>query len=208
MPYQILITKKELGGSPGLEVMGRDSHSEGCGFESRHRILDGHFFTYCKNCNVCLKKTENKQKRGRGWPIFKKKRKKNYYLFYLWFFSSKYTLHICISSLILPSLLQSIEYLTNLLLLSLVQICASVLRHEPHNLRSFSLSLSLSFFLSFFLSVWFLKNGTSPASFPVYFRSVQTNITIFTTNKCAKNVHPVHGAGIWTHDLWNMSLLP
>ena len=24
-------------------VMGRDSRSEGCGFESRHHILDGHF---------------------------------------------------------------------------------------------------------------------------------------------------------------------
>ena len=23
-----------------------------------------------------------------------------------------------------------------------------------------------------------------------------------------KKVHPVYGAGIWTHDLWNMSLLP
>ena len=32
-----------LGGSPGLVVMGRDSRSEGRGFESRHRILDGHF---------------------------------------------------------------------------------------------------------------------------------------------------------------------
>ena len=34
-----------------------------------------HFFTLicCKNCNnVCLKKTENKRKRGRGWPIFRK----------------------------------------------------------------------------------------------------------------------------------------
>ena len=32
-----------------------------------------HFFTLicCKNCsNVCLKKTENKRKRGQGWPIF------------------------------------------------------------------------------------------------------------------------------------------
>ena len=28
----------------GLVVMGRDSRSEGRGFESRHRILDGHFF--------------------------------------------------------------------------------------------------------------------------------------------------------------------
>ena len=30
-------------GSPGLVVMRRDSCSEGRGFESRHRILDGHF---------------------------------------------------------------------------------------------------------------------------------------------------------------------
>ena len=39
------------GGSPGLVVMGGDSHSEGHGFESLHRILDGHFFSYicCKN---------------------------------------------------------------------------------------------------------------------------------------------------------------
>ena len=31
------------GGSPGLVVMGGDSCSEGRGFESQHRILDGHF---------------------------------------------------------------------------------------------------------------------------------------------------------------------
>ena len=30
-------------GSPGLVVMGIDSRSIGHGFESRHRILDGHF---------------------------------------------------------------------------------------------------------------------------------------------------------------------
>ena len=44
--------------------MGGDSCSEGRGFESEHRILDGHIFPYicCKNCNdVCLKKTENKR---------------------------------------------------------------------------------------------------------------------------------------------------
>ena len=40
-----------LGGSPGLVVMGRDSCSEGCGFKSRHRLLDGHFFTL-----ICCKK--------------------------------------------------------------------------------------------------------------------------------------------------------
>ena len=57
-------------------VKGRDSRSKDRGFESRHHILDGHFSTYIcsKNCNdVCLKKTENKRKRGRGWPIFLKK---------------------------------------------------------------------------------------------------------------------------------------
>ena len=30
---------------PGLVVMGGDSRPRGCGFESQHRILDGHFFT-------------------------------------------------------------------------------------------------------------------------------------------------------------------
>ena len=29
--------------SPGLVVMGGDSCLEGCGFESQHCILDGHF---------------------------------------------------------------------------------------------------------------------------------------------------------------------
>ena len=58
-------------------VMGGDARSKGHGFESRHRILGGHFFTYIfvvKICNVCLKKTENTRKRARGWPIFKKKK--------------------------------------------------------------------------------------------------------------------------------------
>ena len=41
------------------------------------------------------------------------------------------------------------------------------------------------------------------------FRSFQTNIiTIFTTNICGKNVHPVYGARIRTHDFWNVSLFP
>ena len=62
-----------LGGSPGQVVMGRDSLPEGRGFESWHRILDGHFFTYirCKNCNhVCLKRPKiNKKEAGVG-PFF------------------------------------------------------------------------------------------------------------------------------------------
>ena len=32
------------GGCPGLVVKGRDSRSEGREFESRHHIMDGHFF--------------------------------------------------------------------------------------------------------------------------------------------------------------------
>ena len=31
-----------MGGSPGLVVMGGNSGTKGCGFESRGRILDGH----------------------------------------------------------------------------------------------------------------------------------------------------------------------
>ena len=43
-------------------VMGRDSRSKGRGFESWHCILDGHFFTYCKNCNVRLKRPKINEK--------------------------------------------------------------------------------------------------------------------------------------------------
>ena len=52
---------KNVGWSPGLVVMG------GCGFQSQHRILNGHLFTLicCKKCSVCLKKTENKLKVAR-----------------------------------------------------------------------------------------------------------------------------------------------
>ena len=56
-------------------VMGRDSHSEGRGFESRHCILDGHFFTYicCKNCYVCLKRPKINEKEAEVGPFFLKK---------------------------------------------------------------------------------------------------------------------------------------
>ena len=53
--------------------MGGDSCSKGCKLESRHRILDGHFF----NIHIVVKfvmfvwKDENKWKKDRGWP-FKK----------------------------------------------------------------------------------------------------------------------------------------
>ena len=34
---------QHMGGSPGLEVMRRDSRSEGRGFKPCHHLLDGHF---------------------------------------------------------------------------------------------------------------------------------------------------------------------
>ena len=60
----------QLGRSPGLVVMGKDSLSEDCWFESQHRILDRHFFTLicCKNLLCLLKKTENTQKEDRDGP--------------------------------------------------------------------------------------------------------------------------------------------
>ena len=55
-------------------VMGGDSRSEGRGFKSWYHILDGHFFTYIcfKKLQCLFENTENKRKRGRGWPFFKK----------------------------------------------------------------------------------------------------------------------------------------
>ena len=56
-------------------VMGGDSRSEGCGFESRCHILDGHFFTLicCKNCIVCLKRPKINEKEAGVGPFFLKK---------------------------------------------------------------------------------------------------------------------------------------
>ena len=53
--------------------MGGDSRSKGRGFEFRHRILDGHLFTYicCKICNVCLKRLKINEKEA-GIGPFKK----------------------------------------------------------------------------------------------------------------------------------------
>ena len=56
----------------GLLVMGRDSRSESCGFESRHHILDGHIFTYicCKNYDdFCLKRPKINEKEAGIGPL-------------------------------------------------------------------------------------------------------------------------------------------
>ena len=62
-----------MGGSFGLVVMWGDLCSKGRGFESQRRILDGHniFSDMFVVRNVMFVwKDENKQKRGREWPIF------------------------------------------------------------------------------------------------------------------------------------------
>ena len=60
-----------MGGSPGLVVMGEDSRAKGCGFESQHHILDGHFshIFVVKICNVCLKRPKINEKEVRVDPF-------------------------------------------------------------------------------------------------------------------------------------------
>ena len=70
----LILTFVNRGGSPGLVVLGGDSRSEGCGFESQCHVLDGHdiFHVDLLLKLYCLfEKTENKRKRVWGWPIFK-----------------------------------------------------------------------------------------------------------------------------------------
>ena len=54
-------------------VMGDDSCSRSCGFETQHSVLNGHFFTLfcCKNCIVCLKRPKTNEKEA-GLAHFKK----------------------------------------------------------------------------------------------------------------------------------------
>ena len=58
-------------------VMGGDSCAKCHGFEIRHHILDGHFFTLicCKNCIVCFNRPKINEKRP-GLAHFLKKVKK------------------------------------------------------------------------------------------------------------------------------------
>ena len=66
--------KRQLGGSPGLVVMGDDSCLRGHGFESRHRILNGHDIFYI---DLLLKmyclfgKTKINKKEARVVPFLK-----------------------------------------------------------------------------------------------------------------------------------------
>ena len=50
-----------MGESPGLVAMGGDSSSEGRVFETKHRILDGHFYIIL----LCLFEKDEKEKKKR-----------------------------------------------------------------------------------------------------------------------------------------------
>ena len=57
-------------------VMGGDSCSRGRGFESRYRILDGHYFTFICSKNCVFGKTKINAKRGRVGPFLKRQNSK------------------------------------------------------------------------------------------------------------------------------------
>ena len=67
-------SKKTSVHSPGEVVMGDDSCSRGCGFESQCHILDGHYIFHIdlwQKMYCLFEKTRNKQKEaGVGpWPL-------------------------------------------------------------------------------------------------------------------------------------------
>ena len=48
----------------------------------------------------------------------------------------------------------------------------------------------------------------NPGLFLICFRLFKHTLQILQQIGMWKNVHPVYGAGIQTHDLWNVSLFP
>ena len=62
-PFARYRQKRSQGGCPGLVVIGGESWSEGCVFESHRLMMDVHFFTYIywKTCNYLFEKTENQR---------------------------------------------------------------------------------------------------------------------------------------------------
>ena len=99
----------ELGGNPGLVVMGGGLCSIGHGFESRRHILDRHnIFSHIFVVRIVMFvwKDDNKQKRGRGWKI--KKIEKN---MLIWLYVI-YGVRICRGCQLLPVNGYLAKYLT------------------------------------------------------------------------------------------------
>ena len=57
----------------------------------------------------------------------------------------------------------------------------------------------------FCLQMFFLCKWGIPCLFFIYFSLFKQTFQFYNENKF-ENVHPVYGAGILTHDLWNTSL--
>ena len=58
-----------------------------------------------------------------------------------------------------------------------------------------------------YLSQYLFKKWANLGLFFIYFRLFKHTLQ-FLQQINVKNVHPGYNAGIQTHDLWNMSLLP
>ena len=76
-------------------------------------------------------------------------------------------------------------------------------------------SQNLSYFLNTYMQhfIWIFFWCITLCLYKNDFLKIKTFICVFTntnftTNRYVKNIHPVYGARIRTHDLWNMSLLP
>ena len=117
--------------------MDDNSCSKGCGFESRCRILDEHYFTLicCKNCIVCLKRPKINEKEAGVGPFFEK--------------TPLLSNSLNLSTIFLVSISLYIFLLTFVSLFSFSHFLAFFwLSLSPSNSVSLSLSLSLSYSLS------------------------------------------------------------
>ena len=59
-----------------------------------------------------------------------------------------------------------------------------------------------------YMDAFFKKNGPNPASLSFIFGLFKQTSLQILQQIYVKSVHPVYGAGIWTHDLRDMSRLP
>ena len=90
-----------------------------------------------------------------------------------------------LTNLIFPSHDMALGYLKSIWL-AILLLLGPVLAKQPN----------------FFFFIWAISG-----LFLIYFRFFK-HITNFTKNAYLKNVHSVYCAGIRTHNLWNMGLLP
>ena len=77
---------------------------------------------------------------------------------------------------------------------------------DLHPSMKVSIMQSDNFLICKFIKIVFL-NGPSPGLYLIYFRLFEQTLQ-FLQQINVKNVHAVYGAGVRTHNLWNMSLLP